>query len=210
MRSLVTGFLLMAMLPLQVCAQKMQPLGLGLRKLSGVEPSQQVTYARIFLDGIMVPPGAPANSEGLPSGDHQPVLIAQCTRNAAGKMRFELMMNFGGITDTVYHPPWKSTGPGDLFPPPTEKIPMTFDFFGYTRVKPVKRNWEVVLVPYGELRYDPPSRGSRNMEEVAFYLQYLKALPTLRLTRGTAAAQFETTPLLAAMHNEPLCWASGV
>ena len=87
---------------------------------------------------------------------------------------------------------------------------MTFDFFGYTKVKPIKRSWEIQLDPYGELRYDPPGKSSRNMEEVAYYLQYLKALPTLRVTLGSAAAQFETTPLLAVMHNEPLCWASGV
>ena len=48
------------------------------------------------------------------------------------------------------------------------------------------------------------------MEEVTFYLQYLKALPTLRLTTGTYAAQFETTPWVKAVHDEPLCAASGL
>ena len=193
-----------------LCAQQVQSLGPGLRKLSGQEPTQQISYSRIFLDGILVSPGASAKTEALPANDTQPVLIAQCTKDARARMRFELMMNFGGIADTAYHPPWKSTGPGDLFPPQTVKTSMTFDFFGYTKVKPVKRSWELVLDPYGELRYDTPGKSSRNMEEVAFYLQYLKALPTLRITRGTAAAQFETTPLLAAMHDEPLCRASGV
>jgi hypothetical protein len=210
MRSLVLVFLLLLMPASPVFAQELQSLGLGLRKISGVEPTQQIAFARIFLDGSMVAPGSPARSEALPDTDKQPVLIAQCTKAASGKMRFELMMNFGGITDTAYHPPWKSTGPDDRFPPHTEKTAMIFDFFGYTKVKPIKRSWEIQLNPYGELRYDPPGKSSSNMEEIAYYLQYLKALPTLRVTRGTAAAQFETTPLLAAMHNEPLCWASGV
>ncbi len=209
MRSFVVVLLLLVTLEPRLSAQEMQSLGAGLRKLSGLEPTQKITYVRIFLDGIMVLPGAPVHAEALHDSDN-PALIAQCTKSAAGKLRFELMMNFGGITDTAYHAPWKSTGPDDLFPLHTQKTPVTFDFLGYTRVKPIKRSWEIVLEPYGELRYDPPGSGSHNMEEVSYYLQYLKALPTLRLTRGTAAAQFATTPLLAAMHDEPLCRASGV
>jgi hypothetical protein len=182
----------------------------GLRKLSGIEPTQKIAYARIFLSGKFVPPSAPPDAAALTLEKTPPVLIAQCTKDAKGKLRFELMTNLGGVTDAAYYPPWKSTGPDDLFAPATEKIVMTFDFFGYIKVKPVKRQWEKSLHVTDEFRYNPPSSGSRNMEEITFYLQYLKALPTLRLTNGSQAAQFDTAPWLAAVHAEPLCAASGV
>jgi hypothetical protein len=47
------------------------------------------------------------------------------------------------------------------------------------------------------------------MEQVAFYLHYLRALPTLRLTLpGKAAAEWETTRWQAAVKAEPLCASS--
>ena len=48
------------------------------------------------------------------------------------------------------------------------------------------------------------------MEDIPFYLQYLKSLPTLRLTSENRSAEFLTTSLLAQLHAEPLCHASGV
>jgi hypothetical protein len=184
----------------------------GLRKLSGTEPTQHIQYARIFLDGRMVPAGSPPNTQAsLPNTkDRPPVLIAQCTRPSNGRLRFELFLNYGLVNDFTYHPPWRSSGPDDPFPPRTEKTPIIFNFYGYINWKPIRRQWEAQVSPVGELRYNPPSAGSSNMEEVTFYLQYLKALPTLRLTSGTYAAQFETAPWVAAVHSEPLCAASGL
>ena len=49
------------------------------------------------------------------------------------------------------------------------------------------------------------------METVAFYLQYLKALPTLRITGSQQGiVQFETTAWQQAVRTEPLCHASGL
>jgi hypothetical protein len=84
------------------------------------------------------------------------------------------------------------------------------DFFGYTKVKPAKRQWEYLTAPAGELRYNPPSGRSRNLEEINLYLQYLRALPTLRLTLADKAAQFNINPLFEAMRKESLCHASGI
>lgn len=166
MRLLVMTLLVFISLMPRLRAQEMNTLSSGLRKLAGVEPTQGIAFARIFLEGTRVAPGAPVGAEPLQGMADPPVLIAQCTRSSAGKFRFEVMMNFGGVADTSYHPPWRSTGPDDVFPPHTDKTTMTFEFFGYTRVKPVKRSWEILLSPYGEMRYDPPGGGSRNMEEV--------------------------------------------
>jgi hypothetical protein len=48
------------------------------------------------------------------------------------------------------------------------------------------------------------------MEDIAYYLQILRALPTLRVSAGPQIASFLTTPLLTQLHNEPLCRASGL
>ena len=83
------------------------------------------------------------------------------------------------------------------------------EFLGYTKVKPVKRQWEYLLQPFGELRYATPGMSSANMEPITFYLQYLKALPTLRLTTpDKRTLEFETTAWQQALKADPLCHAS--
>jgi hypothetical protein len=187
---------------------QIQTLTPDLRKLSGVDPTSKTTYIRIFLNGTLVPPNSPSSASPLTAAA-QPVLIAECTQAPSGKLRFELQAHFGDVQDTAYYPPWHPT-PGDLYPPETEKVTVTMDFFGYTRVKPAKRQWEYLKEPAGELRYNPPSGRSRNLEEITFYLQYLKALPTLRLTLEDKAAQFNINPLFDAIRKEPLCRAAGI
>jgi hypothetical protein len=187
---------------------QVQTLGPGLRKLSGVEPTSKIEYSRIFLDGTVVPANSPSNAAPL-TATSPPVLIAECTLPPSGKPRFELHVHFGDVQDTAYYPPWHST-PDDLYPPETIKAIVTMDFFGYTKVKPAKRQWEYLVAPAGELRYNPPSGRSRNLEEITFYLQYLKGLPTLRLTIQDNAAQFEVNPLFEAIRKEPLCRGAGI
>jgi len=179
-----------------------------LRKFSGVEPTSRIVYTRIFLDGALVPQNSPPDAALLKT-DAPPVLIAECTQQPNGKLRFELHATYGGVEDTAYYPPWHPT-PDDIYPPETQKVTITMDFFGYTKVKPAKRQWEYLKAPAGELRYNPPSRSSSNLEEITFYLQYLRALPTLRLTVADKAAQFNINPLFDSMRKEPLCKASGI
>jgi hypothetical protein len=187
---------------------QIETLAPGLRRLSGVEPSSRIAYTRIFLDGTLVPPSSPPDAALLKS-DTPPVLIAECTQQPNGKLRFELHATYGGVEDTAYYPPWHPT-PDDPYPPDTQKVTITMDFFGYTKVKPAKRQWEYLKAPAGELRYNPPSGRSSNLEEITFYLQFLRALPTLRLTASDRAAQFNINPLFEAMRKEPLCKASGI
>ena len=66
----------------------------------------------------------------------------------------------------------------------------------YHPVKPVRRQWEIPVQTPGQYRYIPPGGGSTNMEDMSYYLRYLLALPTLRLTLGDRSAEYMTTPLL--------------
>ncbi len=175
----------------------------GLSRSSGVDAGSGITWTRVFLEGRL------AGSEQAPTPP--PTLIAQCTAaGSAGKQKFEVFANFGGVEDRGFYAPWKDT-PTDLYPPNHPKVTMTMDFLGYTRVKPVKRQWEAMTTPAGQLRYNTPSTASVNMEDVTFYLRFLLALPTLRLTApGRGTAEFQTAAWLARIKAEPLCRASGL
>jgi hypothetical protein len=205
----------------------------GLNRLSGIDQSSRIEYVRLFLDGILLPPSggafatltvrsdsepssaAPLAVSSSPSGSAAaspstivPTLVAQCTRKPSGKLAFELLSNFGGVSDLTYYPPWTPANSSDLFPPRLEKPAITMEFLGYTHVKPVKRQWEALLQPVGQYRYNPPSAGSSNMEDSTYYLRFLVALPTLRLTLVGKAVEFNTTALLDQIRKEPLCKAS--
>jgi hypothetical protein len=185
-------------------APPLQTLSPNLARLSGVEPTSEITYVRLFL--LADPsPGTPATFDL-----NRATLTAQCTQDRKGKLHFELFVNFGNVTDTAFYPPWRPVLPTDHFPPPTEKVTVTMEFLGYTHFKPAKRQFEKVVAPYGQLRYNNPAVGSSNMEEFSYYLQVLRSLPTLRVTAGPQSASFLTTPLLAQLHNESLCRASGL
>ncbi len=143
---------------------------------------------------------------------HEPAprLTAQCTRRPNGSLRFELLADAGTTVPPSYYPPWHQTK-DDLYPPNLEKVAVTMEFLGYTKVKPVKRQWVRLQEQPEELRYNTPGADSSNLEEIAFYLQYLRALPTLRLTiPGQAAIEFDTAGWLARVKAEPLCHASGL
>ena len=185
-----------------VCAQA-TTLSPGLSRIEGTDAESHILYTRIFLEGKLLS----SSAEPLPAPP--PTLIAQCTRRPTGKFVFELLANYGGVEDTAFHRPWRY-GDGGLYPPSTVKVKVTMEFLGYTHVKPVKRQWEQLDVPSGQLRYNSPSTGSSNMEDPAYYLQYLKALPTLRLTYAGKTIEFLTTSLLDQIRKEPLCRASGL
>ena len=178
----------------------------GIDRIAGQEPTSQIQYVRLTLPGTLRLPTAVDSSAPSPS----PTLIAQCTLRPNGKSYFELFANFGRATDLAFYPPWTRTPQGDLFPPPTEKVIMTMDFLGYTHVKPIRRQWEIPVQTPGQYRYNPPGSGSSNLEEIAYYLRYLLALPTLRLTLGNNSADFLTTPLLNEIRKEPLCRAASL
>jgi hypothetical protein len=181
-------------------------LASGVDRISGLEVTSKIHYVRLVLSGSLFTPSladAPVPSPG-------PSLVAQCTMKPNGKSSFELFANFGGATNLAFYPPWTPSSKEDLFPPRTDKVTMTMEFLGYTHVKPVRRQWEIPVQTPGQYRYNPPGGGSANLEEITYYLRYLVALPTLRLTLGNRSAEFMTTPLLAEIRKEPLCRAAGL
>jgi hypothetical protein len=178
----------------------------GIDRIAGMEPVSRIQYVRLALTGSFHLPAA-TNS---PAPSPAPTLIAQCTLRPNGRSYFELFANFGGATDLTFYPPWTRASEGDLFPPPTEKVMMTMEFIGYTHVKPVRRQWEIPAPTPHQYRYNPPGAGSANLEEIAYYLRYLLALPTFRLTLGNNSVDFLTTPLLNEIRKEPLCRAASL
>jgi hypothetical protein len=177
----------------------------GIDRLAGDEATSNIHYVRLVLAGSLhtSPADFPAPSPG-------PTLIAQCTLKPNSKSSFELFANFGGATDLAFYPPWTPASKQDLFPPRTDKVNMTMEFLGYMHVKPVRRQWEIPVQTPGQYRYNPPGGGSANLEEITYYLQYLIALPTLRLTLDNRSADFLTTPLLDEIRKEPLCRAAAL
>lgn len=174
----------------------------GLSRVAGSDPASGIAYTRLLLEGKLLSPPAAAEPPSTP-----PRLTAQCTQRPNGKLFFELFANYGGVEDTAFHRPWQPSD-GGLFAPNTIKVRITMEFLGYTHVKPVTRQWEKLDTPAGQFRYNPPSAGSSNMEDSTFYLQYLKALPTLRLTYSGKTVEFLTTALFDQLRKEPLCKAS--
>ena len=166
----------------------------------GVDAGSGIQYALISLDGRLVG----SASEVIPA----PRLTAQCMKMPSGKLKFELLADFGGVPETQFDAPWKPS-PEENFAPRRDKAQVTMEFLGYTKVKPVKRQWDYLLGSAGEMRYAPPGMSSANMEEIAYYLQYVRSLPTLRLTVGTRTAEWETSKWQVALHQEPLCGAGG-
>jgi hypothetical protein len=176
----------------------------GVDRLAGQETSSRIQYVRFILAGSLHSP------TDIPAPTPPPTLIAQCTLRPNGKSYFELFANFGGATDLSFYPPWAPTTQQDLFPPHTEKAILTMDFIGYTHVKPVRRQWEIPVQTPGQYRYNSPGSGSSNLEDISYYLRYLLALPTLRLTLNNNSVEFQTTPLLNEIRKEPLCHAAAL
>jgi hypothetical protein len=181
-------------------------LASGVDRISGLEATSEIHYVRLILSGSLLTPSTAESAAPSPG----PTLIAQCTLKPTGKSSFELFANFGGATDLAFYPPWTPTSSHDLFPPRTDKAVLTMEFLGYTHVKPVRRQWEIPVQTPGQYRYNSPGAGSANLEEITYYLRYLVALPTLRLTLDSRSAEFLTTPLLNEVRKEPLCRAAAL
>ena len=178
----------------------------GIQRFAGEDQASHIKYVKFVLAGSSrTPTAAPSAASSTP-----PTLIAQCTLRPSGRSYFELLTSFDGVTDFTYYPPWTPTSKDDLFAPHTDKVNITMEFLGYTKVKPVRRQWEVPMHLPGLFRYFPPGSGSSNLEEVSYYLRYLVSLPTLRLTLDNNSAEFLTTPLLAEIRKEPLCRAAAI
>jgi hypothetical protein len=177
-------------------------LASGVVRMHATHAPSSIEWVRLLLSGTAV--------RGAAGTSGPPLLIAQCTRFPNGQFKYEMFASFGDATDLGFYPPWKPTSSQDLFPPRTQKVTFTMEFLGYTHVKPLRRQWEIPVETAGLYRFSPPGSGSSNLEEIAFDLRYLLALPTMRLSLADRTAEFATTPLLAEIRKEPLCRAAGL
>ena len=188
-----------------------------IQRQSGRDAESGIQYVLLSVGGKLVE--VAPNSAGVPASGFasasakapDPQLVAQCSLTASGKYRFELLSNFtGSSSPLVFAPPWHPR-PGELFPPHLIPVTVTMQFLGYTKVKPVRREGETLLFPSEWLRYATPGTRSKNMEEIMFYLQYLKALPTLRLSAsGHPTVEFATAAWQQAIRADPVCHASSL
>lgn len=63
---------------------------------------------------------------------------------------------------------------------------------------------------WGEYHYRPPGLGSANMEPVPFFLQYMYAVPVLRVSyrdgkNGETLAEFHTAGLMDVVRKTQMC-----
>ena len=202
--------LVIALATLSASAQ--QAPAAAIARQTGTDPDSGIRYVLLSATGksVALHDAAAAQTEP-PNQAAQPQLVAQCSLTPAGKYVFEVLASVPGTLEPlVFAPPWHPQ-PGELFPPHLIPINVTMSFVGYTKYKPVRRVWDTLLEPAGWLRYSTPGMRSHNMEQIAFYLQVLRALPTLRLTLPDSSwIEFETTAWQQAVRAEPLCHASGL
>ena len=188
------------------------PLPKGVSRLDGTDADSGIAYALITLEGRPAL-AAPLPAVSLPQNsgaEPPPRLTAQCTRTG-DKWKYELLVDVGGGPALVFVAPWRA-GHGALFMPPVQQVMGTMEFLGYVKVKPVKRQFDLLEGPMtGEMRYATPGSRTSNLEPIAFYMQYLKALPKLRLNvPGRGVVEFETLAWQAVVRAEPLCRMSGL
>jgi hypothetical protein len=174
---------------------------------SGTDAGSGIAYTFVSLAGKRI--GAATADSGAPR------LTAQCTRAADGKMRFELLADTGDVAELKYVPPWKATKENPDRPSlgqPTVKM----EFLGYTKMKPMKRQWIGIKGLMGEWQYATPGFRSPNLEDETVILRYILALPTMRLTlpsitgTGDVVVEFATGDWLKRVKGEAMCAGAGL
>jgi len=170
----------------------------NLMRLEGVDPGSGVQYVRLLLSL----PQDPSSSAAPP-----PRFTVECSVNH-GKRALAWFVSFGGVEGYAFEPPFHPTQ-SDLFPPQYPSVNLKMSFEGYTKSKPFARSWSVL--PSGELRYRNPGLDSPNMESARYFMQFLAALPGLRLRYAKPAKGgepelfFQTQPLLEEVKRSPQC-----
>ena len=198
----------------QTKPEEASKLPAGMSRVAGTDPASGIVYALISVEGELISGGAaltPAQPPILsPEPQTAPRLTAQCTRTG-DKLQYELLFDLGGVPELIYIPPWKPR-PEQQVRPPVKYTMARMDFIGYMKVKSAKREFELLEgAMRGEMLYSTPGFHTSNLEPIAYYMQYLKALPTLRLTvPGRGVVEFETLRWQAAVRAEPLCYLSSL
>jgi hypothetical protein len=107
-----------------------------------------------------------------------PRFTLEC-RDVKGKHDLLWFLSFGGVPIQPFQPPFKPSH-GAPFPPVYHMVKLKMDFEGYMRTKPYTKAWEELNS--GELRFCNAGIECPNMETARFYMSFLNALPTLRIS----------------------------
>jgi hypothetical protein len=136
-----------------------------------------------------------------------PRFTLEC-RDVKGKHDLIWFLSFGGVPVQSFVPPFKPSQ-DDPFPPTYHMVKLKMNFEGYMRTKPYTKAWEEL--PSGELRFCNSSIACPNMETARFYMAFLNALPTLRISHakasdGKASEQvFQLRSLVDEANKTPVC-----
>jgi len=181
----------------------------GMSRIAGTDAGSGIEYALISVEGKLI---GVAGEAPAPA----PRLTAQCTKTPGGTLQFELLADVGGVAEIKYIPPWKPANEKP-YHQPEEKTKVKTEFLGYIKEKPRKFEWKFLREIPGEMHYASAGAHSANLETERVYMQYLRALPTLRMTvppgmvvRAPVTVEFETQKWQGLVKAAPLCWASGL
>ncbi len=139
--------------------------------------------------------------------DLPPRFTLEC-RDVKGKHDLIWFLSFGGVPAQPFEPPFKPSQ-DDPFPPSYHMVKLKMNFEGYMRTKPFTKAWEEL--PSGEFRFCNSSIACPNMETARFYMAFLNALPTLRISYAKAAdgkspeQVFQLRSLVDEANKAPLC-----
>lgn len=169
----------------------------ALSRVEDTDAASGIHYVRLSIQ--------PQASASAP--DPAPRFTLEC-RDVKGKHDLLWFLSFGGVPVQPFVPPFKPS-PGYPFPPKYHKVMLKMDFEGYMRSKPYIRAWE--SLPSGELRFCNASSTCPNMEDARFYMSFVNALPTLRISYakssdGSSPEQvFQLRSLVDEANKTPLC-----
>jgi hypothetical protein len=166
-------------------------------RLEGTDPGSGIHWVRIAVNATS-PAAAPAQAGHF---------ILEC-RETRGKREVDWYVSFGFIPVQSFDPPFKATK-DNPFPPSNPIVKLKMSFEGYMKTKPFTRAWEGL--PSGEYRYCNSSMGCSNLDQARFYMSYVNALPTLRISfakksDGDAPEQvFNLDGLVHEANKTPIC-----
>ena len=161
---------------------QLQTLAPGPRKLTATEPTTQLTYVRIFSTEYLSPrtahPTPPLADDTLHHACSHRAVHAQYCRQTSFRAPHPLWRRrrYRLLSSMAFHRSQRSL---------SARNTQDNRHHGLLRIHQGKARKAAMGVPHRSrrrTRYSPPAMGSRNLEDITYYLQFLRALPTLRLT----------------------------
>jgi hypothetical protein len=169
----------------------------ALSRVEGSDADSGTHYVRLSISSV-----APGTQP-----DAAPRFTLEC-RDVKGKHDLLWFLSFGGVPAQPFIPPFKASQSAP-FPPNYQKVKLKMEFEGYMRSKPYTKAWEEL--PSGEFRFCNAGIYCPNMETARFYMSFLNALPTLRISYAKSSdgnspeRVFQLRSLVDEANKTPLC-----